>query len=247
MLASTKLLTLSAMLLASLVCSPSWAQQPLSVPRAAVSGGDIAWNWSQPASWHAAVCKVEGHRTGNTYRAGSGVVIQHRGCVGVLTARHVLLDGPTATAVLSTGQRVQGRCTHDRYLHDVGWIQLRSPPERITPMQLGQPQIGQVEIHGFGASVARLRHFWAQLDRQDEAWVAVSKVSATYGDSGGPWVQDGLVVGVTSAVGDSRSPGHPRHTPGPDGSPQIIGDFTISAAPHAIHAFLERVCRSQFG
>jgi hypothetical protein len=209
--------------------------------------GSIAWHWSQPSSHHAAVCRVRSNtHDGQGYPSGSGVLVSLNGCTGVLTAAHVVRGGRTATATFPNGTSVSGRNTHDKFGHDVAWIQVTSPPAGITPLPIAAPQIGQVELCGWGGPSQKLRHYWAQLDFQDSRSIAVSRVTSTYGDSGGPWVQNGKVVGINSTVGMSDG-SNARHVRGPNGNSWVIGDMAHSPPGTALTAFCSRVVNSGFG
>lgn len=221
--------------------------QPARQSAVARVDGGIAWSWSQPAEWHGAVCRVRSNTSsGGGYSAGSGVLVRYEGCTGVLTAAHVIEGTRTASATFPGGQTVSGNCTHCKFGNDVAWIQVTNPPAGITPLPVGPAQIGQVELCGFGGPVKKLRHYWAQLDRQGRRIVAVSRVASTYGDSGGPWIQAGKVVGINSTVGTSDG-SRARHVTGPNGNQWVIGDMAHSASDQAILTFLGRVRQSGFG
>ena len=155
------------------------------------------WAWSPPAPYHrTSVVRV---RAGGY--AGAGVLVEGN---FVVTAKHVLASSLMATATWADGQSRSGSVLTSATGEDLGAFAVDPPSGAIgleistTPPPLG----AMVEYHGFGGpSVASagpvdmLRHYLGRASRS-EPDTLIGEASALYGDSGGPVIYQGRLVGV---------------------------------------------------
>ena len=169
-----------------------------------------AQNWPEsfPKDHHAAVVQVV-----SSSGRGSGTVVKFikdskehpEYYIGlILTASHVIhntddlfiVDYRNGKRTIRNSAVVKNSTTIDRY-NDVGLIRALIPDE-IIPMQVSseKPQMGEVvELAGYGAG--GIRHWLAQYGGSPLANDGLIILSwAIQGDSGGPVIYKGKVIGV---------------------------------------------------
>ena len=187
----------NTLLVLLLVCAPLSAKEPLSFQQ---SGKRMAA--ARVKNW------ISGYNRGPLY-AGTGTLTTVDGKYGlVLTAAHIFEGkvGPI-TVEFENGQVSGGRLLAIDPKLDVAALWIYAP-KGIEPVPLAKakPSVGaEVEIWGFGPK--RFRSFVAQVSMPipvagDEPQALVGaqgvqdKMVTIPGDSGGPMVQDGQLVGV---------------------------------------------------
>lgn len=180
-------------------CIPS-TQWRVSPPRVAVAV-------------NPAIVRV-GSRYGKITDYGSGTIVERRGKTAyVLTCWHTLRDGRARDVfVVIKGRRYTARVMHTDPLWDVAVLAIADPG--IVPIPLGTTQLtkGQrIMAAGFGSGGYRqiagtLVGFSAPQSSAPFELMRVS-VGSRLGDSGGPLLYRGRVVGVISTTSGTYSYG----------------------------------------
>lgn len=162
---------------------------------------DDWYDWSEPAPHHASVCQIvcNGAR-------GSGAYVTDGHFRFVLTAAHVVDSGGSATVTFQDGIEATGRAMIDRNYRDRGYdvgAVLTGSIEGITPLKIySGPINSDLEICGFGGPMRKLRHFNVKLTNFTLSSRSSSRLqtdgNVINGDSGGPWLIDGQVAGISS-------------------------------------------------
>ena len=155
------------------------------------------WAWSEPAEHHNAVVKVE-TKTG----AGTGAIFDKSGSkVLIISAAHVIGRESTGTIQNSQG-KAQFTVVGRNDALDVCFL-LADLPNVATitfiPLELkGTSAAGQkVEVLGLGGPEDKLRHFWTTIDSVTSNNLEL-KGYVTEGDSGGPIISRGKIIGVVT-------------------------------------------------
>lgn len=150
------------------------------------------WNWTEPAPHHLAAVRILSGEGGTC-----GALVEHQGRRGVLSCAHG--KSGTCTVTFSDGTRKTARYTHDKFKHDVAWVDVDNP--NIEPLKLASaaPQPGEwVEIMGFGGPRDTLRHFSGTV-RDTSSSMTWLNARVINGDSGGAILNaQHEVVGVQS-------------------------------------------------
>jgi hypothetical protein len=218
-------LALSATAFARPIRSPAVSAPPRPAPApAATSATSSAKDSFEQSGSRQAAVQIKNWMSGYhkaPYAAGSGTMTAVEGSEAlVLTAAHLFDEkvGPI-TVEFHDGQVSGGRILAIDPKLDVAALWIYAP-KKIAPVPLGQhnPAIGQrVEVWGFGPR--RFRSFLAELTLPEpepadrEPWLLAAqgiekKQITIFGDSGGPMVREGKLVGVhwgyTNSEGDSR-------------------------------------------
>jgi len=179
------------------------------------------WHWTADAPHHAAVVQITCGSAG-----GSGCLIarDEAGPGLVLTAAHVVEAGGALTIRWTSGEQAAGRTlTADRNA-DLAIIQTNStPPHAVTvpPGDQPPPAGAVVEINGFGGPGNHLRHFTGVVRSDSSGQQLKADAWLLNGDSGGPIIYGGHVIGANSGgyemvnVGLVDRNGHnwPAHRP----------------------------------
>lgn len=175
----------------------------IALAGSAAQGAEI-WQWTEPASHHAAVVRVKTSpdARGGAY-AGTGTVVavdsgRERTTCLIVTAAHVVETANGGTITWVDGSQTEWRILQRDAQHDVAallaWAP-QQPPEPIPIAQAPPPADAAVEICGFGGPDRRLRHFGASLLTADETHVVANQYVIS-GDSGGAMLYRGELVGV---------------------------------------------------
>ena len=165
------------------------------------------WEKSEEADYHSSIVKI----TGGGY-SGSGTVIEfiedskkHEGYyIGyILTASHVIADRDTLFKVFfgngtnTINNKVISKSQIDTGFDDIALIRALIPDD-IKPMEISKDPVpieAEVELCGYGTG--QLRHWKAKYGgsvMNDGGHIVFSW--AIQGDSGGPIIYKGKVVGV---------------------------------------------------
>ena len=163
------------------------------------SGAEL-YDWSPPADHHAAVCRI---KAGD--HEGSGCYVRHGHFAFVLTAAHVARHTATATATFPSGATVTGKTYCDRNYnpsrsqsaYDLCAILIDELD--ITPVEIASGgEMSRIEICGSDmVDLGEVRHYLADItDVGSQIFTTNGRV--LNGDSGGPWLSDGKLVGVSS-------------------------------------------------
>lgn len=233
--------------------SPSLSENTPEVSNENQGQGPITWNWSPSAKHHEAIVNIISEENGPR-SFGGGTYVTFNDCQGILTAAHNIEGGLTAIIGWSDGSKTRGKVCKDGKGHDLGWVQVTDPPEGIEPIEIGEiTSEGQVELIGFGGPNHDFRHFWANVEaRASPVQIAVSKPSATNGDSGGAWIQRGKLIGVTSRAGGENArwvdeEGNVQQGTAPGSPGFVIGEMSTSPPLPAIRDFVTRAVASGYG
>jgi hypothetical protein len=194
------------------------------------------YEWTQPADYHSAVVKVKSGQAG-----GSGCYVRHKDLSFVLTAAHVTRS-KTATVTFQDGRQFTGTTTYDRgysprerHINDIAAI-LIGEVEGITPVPIADGNLYPAfEVCGFGGPSHDFRHFEARVTERGQSLVT-GNGKVTNGDSGGPWIYNGTVVGISSTGGDSMGAISNRQ-----GQRYDVFTTCNSAQTKAIREFSERL------
>lgn len=183
------------------------------------------WPETPAADYHEAAVRV---RQGQF--AGSGCVVLHAGKLVVLTAEHVVNGGDGSRVELRSGPLEARVLTRDR-TNDLAVLACRLPP-RHPCLRVGseRDEPGTFELIGFGGPGSRRRHWSVTGHSFRHMLIADGYVIS--GDSGGPVLHRGRLVGIVSGgfrdYSAEELPGWTLHYP-------------ISAAgPEAVRAILDR-------
>jgi hypothetical protein len=157
------------------------------------SAADL-WQWTQPAEHHQACVIVRADGAG-----GTGALIYHENGRGyVLTAAHVVEHTSSASATWwATGYRSAGRIVARDPGNDLAIFEVEPPAGApILPIAAQMPPAGSAcELLGFGGPSDRLRHFSGVASRSNDGTLELT-ANLLNGDSGGPVVYSGELVGV---------------------------------------------------
>tara|TARA_R110000751_G_scaffold78889_1_gene159230 strand:- start:31 stop:1287 length:1257 start_codon:yes stop_codon:yes gene_type:complete len=183
-----------------------------------------SWLLTQPKSHHLAVVRVS-----VAGGAGTGCMIRHDGeGVFVITNHHVVSVGwtgngfasrthPTAKIEGAAGT-VVGSVVFADQAKDIAIIYASNATSKHTiPLSSAMPAIGgAIEICGYGGPTNQLRTFAGK--RIASSYPLSVSASVVSGDSGGPMLSNGCLVGVTwGAAGSSgnsgRIEGWPKTSP----------------------------------
>jgi hypothetical protein len=162
-------------------------------------------------SYANAVVKV---RAGG--RGGSGALIREDGCI--LTAAHVISSSSTATATWRNGYQSSGKVIAIDRTSDIAIFKVTPPPRPIIiPLAKQNAKIGnECEFFGYTTgSLTKGRSSLRSYFRRGNAYYLRFGPLVRPGDSGGPIVLDGKVVGVISAYESAYRNGPPISSTGP--------------------------------
>jgi hypothetical protein len=168
---------------------------PLVLVLIAYSANAQDYEWSSPEPYHQAVCKVVAGGS-----RGSGCYVQTGHFRFVLTAAHVTTGSGQATVVFQNGTKATGRTMVDRGYRDRGYDvgAVLVEVEGIEPLPLYTGSITrQMEICGFGGPLRDFRHFTVNVTGRSATRIETDG-DVINGDSGGPWLIDGKVAGISS-------------------------------------------------
>ena len=164
------------------------------------------WDWSPPASHHAAVCRVSAFQendqeTGKeVWHVGSGVYVEYGKLRGVLTAAHIITGRKTVVQFSDGMKSMADSSTIDKFGHDIAFIFLVAPGF-ITPVSMAKqdPLRGdRVELVTRGGPEHRLRSFWATVKIVGPG-TSKYDCDVLNGDSGGAILNtQGQLIGIQS-------------------------------------------------
>lgn len=193
---------------------PGWRWDP-GVPLVPTRPQSAAPTPRQVAVVNPAIVRV-GSRYGRFTDYGTGTIINRRGKTAiVLTCWHTLRDGGAKDVfVVANGRRYHARVLHTDRTWDVAVLQIQDPG--ITPIAMAttSPIRGQTMIlAGLGQGQGNYRQVSGQLQgyrapqgATNFQWMAVAAGSRD-GDSGGPVLYRGRVVGLVSTTSGYASYG----------------------------------------
>lgn len=183
----------------------------LEKPRASVNAPHPAWRYEAPTGHNAAVVRVYGPMHGGMTSVGSGVLVNYRNRIVVLTARHVLKDTRKVFIRLATGKVYEVSVLNVDGTWDCAVLIPTKTIVGITPAELewGQEALlkhgERLTSCGYGgddklALNTGLMQGWSQAPGTPVGgptdWFTISGY-ARQGDSGGPIFNErGRVVGV---------------------------------------------------
>ena len=166
------------------------------------------WQSTPIAEHHKAVCRIEW-----SGGAGTGFLVSHDGRgVLAITNHHVVSsrwidrgDGtgefsretvPQAMVIGSLGRTVADVIFSDPTLDIAILYQPRSSADVTLPLSDTMPAIGdEVEMCGFGGPTNTMHHFVGRRVQSNSDRLSIDAATCS-GDSGGPMIWDGGVVGV---------------------------------------------------
>lgn len=190
-----------------LLAGSAWGQCPPGQVCPTCPTVTQGWRPVRPAvPVNPAIVRV-GSRAGNTTDYGSGTIIERRDKAAyVLTCWHTLRDGGAKNVfVVANGRRYPARVKHTDRTWDVAVLAIADPGIAPIPMATADPRKGQaISLAGFGSGSYRqvsgtLAGFAAPQSGAAFEWMRVS-AGARMGDSGGPFLYRGRVVGLVSAT-----------------------------------------------
>lgn len=196
------------------------------------------WTWTDKQPYHDAVVIVQ-HGGGQ----GTGALIWRApdSSYGlVATAAHVMSSGmgtvtwPSgykAEAMIATATDVAGA--------DGSLLWVKPPKDAITiPVSRERPQPGEyVEHCGYGGPGGNLRHFWATVRSYESDGGMKTNCYLLNGDSGGPVIYKGRLIGMNSGGHDRRDVGI---APG-SGSRWPLHSPAICCGPVALDQMIARL------
>lgn len=186
------------------------------------------WQWTPPAEHHSAIVRVR-VPDGST---GSGVAITDGDLRGVLTAAHVTGQYRRATVTWPDGTSKTGDVTVDKFRHDIAFVFVSSG-EGLKLADSDPPVGSRIEHCGYGGPQTgmRLRHYWGSLTEIATRYTSTG--SPVFGDSGGPWLYEGSVIGIQSTGNEGNLGGSDPQFPA------FPGGHATALRP--IRAFLGRI------
>lgn len=193
--------------------------------------------------WLRSIVRVE---CGRGIGTGTLVARYEQGgvmCGYVLTARHVVEDGPACVVVWQSGYRSVGRVDAVGAIYDTALIRV-APPDDSSEIPVAEepaPSGVTVRVFGYGGqydqTVRSLRLMQGEVkvrgyaDYGNEMRIICDPWCMS-GDSGGPIVFRGKVVGIISGYSE------PRDTRGPHCTP--IRNLLRAVLPHGIIAAVDQ-------
>lgn len=167
------------------------------------------WSWTKRKPHHAAVCIVR-----NAGSQGTGCLIWKNssstwGCVA--TAAHVLARGQ-GTIKWQSGETSTCQAVAADGEADGSLLWVKNVPKGIKPIAVSRetPKAGDfVEHCGFGGPGSNLRHFWATWRGGAPSGVRrnLTNCYLLNGDSGGPVLYKGKLIGMNSGGYNTRNVG----------------------------------------
>lgn len=215
------------------------------------------WSWTPKKKYHAAVCTVQNGRS-----QGTGALIWRNSdsTLGVVaTAAHVLSRG-SGTIVWQSGKRSACEVVAADDEADGSLLLVRGIPSGmpVIPVSRETPPSGAfVEHCGFGGPGDNLRHFWAKwrgpapsgLRRQ------LTNCYLLNGDSGGPVIYKGKLVGMNSGgynqrnvgIGANSGSSWPLHSPAIIAGPSSVRGMVNSLMGRTAESQTCRLFNTQWG
>jgi hypothetical protein len=179
-------------------------------------------------------------------RGGTGTLIWSDGASGlVLTCHHVVRNDRTAIAYFRSGYRATGEVVATGQAYDTAIVKIQVPPNAVVIPVAEDFAPQGATVHGFGYGgqhprTARLVHFAAPVNGYVTFPDGTSEMTmpdyANRGDSGGPLIYNGAVVGVISR-GNDRTLIAPHSTP--------IRNLLRAVMPHVIVRGIDAVREEQ--
>ena len=171
------------------------------------------WQWSPPGDHHRAVVQVVCERSGSS---GSGVYFATDRVAGILTAEHVVSDGPPFRITWPDGQVSRsGKETSDKYGHDLAVVFLPKLRRDVRPLPITKRDTNggeRLEVVGYGGPGLdgrgkTMRHFYVTQSSAPRIHTNRATPGPMHGDSGGAiFAQTAEGVAVVSVV--SAGEGH---------------------------------------
>jgi len=176
---------------------------------------------------------------------GSGTLVYAKGDEGyVITCRHVVGGNRTATAEFRTGYKSTGPVVGRGQSYDQAVIKIRPPAGATVIPVADEPAPQGAIVHGFGyggqygipIQRVRLIHWQSKLHGYKRSGDGTSLIKldpwAQSGDSGGPVVYNGRLVGLIQGGELAGYNGRPLDTHGAYSTP--IRNLLQSIAPQAV-------------
>lgn len=154
------------------------------------------WTWTRKADHHRAVVRVTQNGA-----AGSGALVWSDGKRGLIaTAAHVASSG-TGKCTWPSGHESGFQVAGADRSADVSLLWVNPPNDaEVIPISRIDPKVGEhVEHCGYGGPGNNLRHFWATVRTYATNQRMETNCYLLNGDSGGPVIYKGRIVGVNSA------------------------------------------------
>ena len=157
------------------------------------------------------ICRVSASdRSGNDY--GTGTLVLEAGDVGVVyTAAHVLegVDPATIVCTFADGRAFRGAIITVDEPHDLAALAI-APPKTLGTYPVGEYAGGEIIVGGWGAPTDSLRLVSGRFSPAQYAEpgnYGIAGCGVRNGDSGGPALSNGRVIGVLWGTSD-----HPPET-----------------------------------